>query len=79
MRETETSMADPDHEGMTRYHVIHTLNHEWRFYKEGLKRSYCTSRDKSKVMVDALYRICEDGGLLIVHNEDGTVDWVSDN
>jgi hypothetical protein len=63
---------------MTKYHVIHS-SRGWRFYKEGAKRSYIRSKGKSEVMVAAVYKIAEDGGDLIVHNEDGTVDFVLDN
>ncbi len=62
----------------TKYHVIYS-SRGWRFYKEGAKRSYIRSKDKSEVMVEAVYKIAEDGGNLTVHNKDGTVDFILDN
>jgi hypothetical protein len=62
----------------TRYHVIHS-GRGWRFHKEGAKRSYIRSKDKSEVMVAAVYKIADTGGNLIVHKEDGSVDFVLDN
>jgi len=65
-------------EDATRYHVIHS-GRGWRFLKAGAKRSYIRSKDKSEVMVAAVYKIAENGGNLIVHKEDGTVDFILDN
>jgi hypothetical protein len=65
-------------EEATKYHVIHS-GRGWRFFKEGAKRSYIRSKNKSKVMVEAVYKIANDGGNLIVHNEDGSVDFILDN
>jgi hypothetical protein len=61
-----------------RFHVIYSKR-RWRWYREGNKIAYMTHGDKSKVMVAAVYRIEKDGGDLIVHNKDGTVDFVLDN
>jgi len=70
---------DAKYKGWTRYHVIYTLRHQWRFYREGMKRSIMTNRDRNEVIKKALYKMSEDGGLLTVHKEDATVDFVVDN
>jgi hypothetical protein len=67
-----------EHDDWTRYHVTHWKT-GWRFTREGMKRSIKTNKDKSAVMKTALYKVEWDGGYLVVHNEDGTVDFVVDN
>ena len=66
------------HKGWTKYHIIHSKG-QWRFYREGMKRSIATRRDRNEVIKEALYKVCEDGGLLAVHYKDGTIDFIVDN
>jgi len=70
-------MSD-SHKGWTKYHII-SAGKDWRFFREGMKRSIITHRDRNKVIKEALHRMCEDGGLLTVHKEDATVDFIVDN
>jgi hypothetical protein len=67
-----------DFDRATQYHVIYS-SRGWRFIKANAKRSYIKSKDKSEVMIEALYKINQEGGRLIVHNKDGSVDWISEN
>lgn len=62
----------------TKYHII-ASNTKWRFFREGMKRSIMTSRDRNAVIKEALYKVCHNGGLLTVHHKDGTVDFIVDN
>ncbi len=67
------------HEGWTRYHIIHTTRHQWKFFREGMKRSIMTDSDRNKVIKKALYHVAWDGGLLAVHYKDASVDFIVDN
>ena len=71
-------MIDP-HKGWTRYHIIYTLRHQWKFYREGMKRSIITNSDRNNVIKEALYQVCNHGGLLTVHYKDASVDFIVDN
>jgi len=62
----------------TKYHITHSSGN-WKFKKEGAKRSITTRRDRQEVIREALYKVNWDGGLLTVHKEDGTVDFIVDN
>lgn len=62
----------------TRYHIVSHKN-QWRFYREGMKRSIMTNSDRNRVIKEALYRVADHGGLLTVHYKDGTVDFIVDN
>lgn len=63
----------------TRYHIVYTPRHQWKFYHEGMKRSIRTASDRDEVINEALYRVANTGGLLTVHYKDGTVDFIVDN
>jgi hypothetical protein len=67
------------YEGWTRYHIIHTLRNQWKFYREGMKRAIVTRKDRNEVICEGLYKVSEDGGVLIVHYKDGSVDFIIDN
>ena len=62
----------------TKYHII-VWENKWRFFREGMKRSIMTHSDRNAVIKAALYRVCQHGGLLVVHYKDGTVDFKVDN
>lgn len=62
----------------TKYHIISKGN-KWKFYREGMKRSIMTNSDRNEVIKEALYRVCQEGGLLIAHLKDGSVDFIVDN
>ena len=70
---------DDEYKDWTRYHIIHTLRNQWKFYREGMKRSIKTASDRNAVIKVALNRVANRGGLLVVHYKDGTVDFVVDN
>ncbi len=74
-----TSSSIDKHSGWTRYHVTSINRNQWKFYREGMKRSIATRNDRNDVIKDALYRVANDGGLLTVHYKDGSVDFVVDN
>ncbi len=63
----------------TKYHIIYTLRNQWKFYREGMKRSIATRKDRNEVIKIALYQVDWHGGLLTVHYKDGSVDFVIDN
>lgn len=63
----------------TKYHIIYTLRHQWKFYREGMKCSIATRKDRDEVIKRALYQVAWHGGLLTVHYKDGSVDFVVDN
>lgn len=67
-----------EHKNWTKYHIIHS-NRQWKFCKEKAKRSIVTKKSRQEVIKEALYWMCEEGGLLTVHKEDGTVDFIVDN
>ena len=67
------------HKGWTRYHIIYTMRHQWKFYREGMKRSIVTRSDRNEVIKESLYYMCHDGGILTVHHKDGSTDFVVDN
>ena len=67
------------HKDWTRYHIIHTLRGQWKFYREGMKRSITTRKDRNEVIKEALYQMANEGGVLTVHHKDGTVDFIVDN
>ena len=37
------------YEGWTKYHIIHTLRNQWKFYCEGMKRGIVTRKDRNEV------------------------------
>jgi hypothetical protein len=63
----------------SKYHIIYTLRHQWKFFGEGMKRSIMTHSDRNEVIKKALYQVCQEGGLLTVHHKDATVDFIVDN
>ncbi len=63
----------------TKYHIIYTLRGQWKFYREGMKRSIVTRKDRNEVIKEALYKVSQDGGYLTVHYKDGSVDFIVDN
>ncbi len=63
----------------TKYHVSITLNNEWKFWKEGSKRSIITHKDRNEVIRTALYHLSEKGGYCFVHYKDGSIDFIIDN
>ena len=67
------------YDGWTKYHIIYTFRHQWKFYREGMKRSIRTASNRDEVISKALYCVADDGGLLVVHLKDGTVDFIVDN
>lgn len=67
-----------NHKDWTKYHIISAGNKQ-RFFREGMKRSIATRKDRNEVIKKALYQVCWHGGLLTVHHEDGSVDFVVDN
>jgi len=67
------------YEGWTKYHIIFTIRHQWKFYREGMKRGFVTDKDRNKVIREALFRLAWRGGVLFVHLKDGSVDFVVDN
>ena len=44
-----------------------------------MKRSIVTRKDRNEVIKEALYKVAEDGGILIVHYKDASVDFLVDN
>ena len=62
----------------TKYHIISKGN-KWKFYREGMKRSIKTHKDRNTVIKKALYQVCWNGGFLTVHYKDGSVDFIVDN
>jgi hypothetical protein len=70
-------LYDDAHKDWTRYHIISTRG-KWKFIKEGAKRAIRTA-DRQTVITEALYRVCQGGGYLVVHLKDGTVDFIIDN
>ena len=66
------------YEGWTRYHIMARGNN-WRFIREGMKRSIMTSKDRNEVLKKALYQVSWKGGLLLIHKRDGSVDFIVDN
>jgi len=68
-----------EHSGWTRYHIIYTPRHQWKFYREGMRKSIITHSDRNKIIKEALYTMCSQGGLLTVHNKDATIDFIVDN
>ena len=66
------------HNGWTKYHII-TKHGGWKFFREGMKRSITTNQDRNVVIKESLYKVAHNGGLLVVHYSDGTVDFVVDN
>ena len=71
-------MEDTAHEGWTRYHIT-SSSRGWRFFREGAKRAIKKDRDRNAVIKEALYYMADNGGLLIVHKRDATVDFIVDN
>jgi hypothetical protein len=67
------------HEGWTKYHVIYTMKNQWKFIREGMKRSIATRSSRNEVINIALYKVADEGGLLYVHYKDASVDFVVDN
>lgn len=68
-----------DYSEWTKYHIISSLCGGWRFFREGSKRSIMTSKDRNEVIKCALYKVNFHGGVLFVHYNDGTIDFVVDN
>jgi len=68
-----------EYEGWTKYHIIYTLRNQWMFKREGAKRSIATRKDRNEVIKIALYKVCKDGGYLVVHYKDASVDFIVDN
>ncbi len=66
------------YKGWTKYHIISTHN-KWKFFREGMKRGIATRKDRNEVIKEALYHVCWNGGLLVVHYKDGSVDFIVDN
>jgi len=71
-------MSYDKHKDWTKYHIIHSKR-GWRFFREGMKRSIMTCRDRNEVIKRALYQVAWHGGLLAVHYKDGSVDFIVDN
>jgi hypothetical protein len=68
-----------EHEDWTRYHIIKTFkSNKWKFYKPGAKRSIKTGT-RQEVIKEALYYVCDNGGYLVVHKPDASVDFIVDN
>lgn len=72
-------MIKDKHKDWTRHHIVYTLRHQWKFYREGMKRGIKTANDRNEVIKEALYQVANQGGLLTVHYKDGTVDFIVDN
>ena len=70
---------EDEHEGWTRYHIISTIRNQWKFYREGMKRSIVTRKDRNEIIKEALYKVADDGGILFVHYKDGSIDFTVDN
>lgn len=68
-----------EYKDWTKYHIIYTLRHQWKFYREGMKRSIATRKDRNEVIQIAIYRLEDDGGYLTVHYKDGSVDFIVNN
>lgn len=62
----------------TKYHITHSKG-LWKFYREGMKRSIRTHKDRNLIIKEALYHLCNDGGALFVHKEDASIDFIVDN
>ena len=46
-RELKSSKIPTDYKDWTKYHIIHTYRNKWKFYREGMKRSIVTRKDRS--------------------------------
>ena len=72
-------MSKDKYREWTKYHIVYTLRHQWKFYREGMKRSIVTCSDRNDVIKEALYKVSHNGGVLIVHYKDASVDFIVDN
>jgi hypothetical protein len=63
----------------TKYHIIYTLRHQWKFYREGIKRSIVTRKDRNEVIKEAIDKVAYDGGVVFVHYKDASIDFIIDN
>ena len=70
---------DDEYKDWTRYHIIHTLRNQWKFYREGMKRSIKTASDRNAVIKVALNRAANHSRAPVRPLQDGTVDFVVDN
>lgn len=68
-----------NHIGWTKYHITHSTRNKWRFFRESAKRSIATRLERNEVIKIALYKVAQDGGVLFVHYEDGSIDFIVDN
>jgi hypothetical protein len=78
-RELKSSKIPTDYKDWTKYHIIHTYRNKWKFYREGMKRSIVTRKDRNEVIKEAIYEVAHDGGVIFVHYKDGSVDFIVDN
>jgi len=67
-----------DWKRVTKYHVIKD-GRFWKFRQEQAKHAIYSCLDKSTLMTEANYYVSHNGGYIIVHKEDATVDFILSN